>query len=151
LMITNAMEGQSIPVYGKGLNRREWIYVDDHSRGVWNAVTQGRDGEIYNIGSGAEISNIDLVRRTLRAMGQPDSLIRFVEDRPAHDLRYAMDCTKIEREWGWRAETDLDSGLARTIDWYRTHMDWVREVKDSSYRSYYERQYADRERTLVEE
>src|SRR5690606_7975454 len=110
LLITNALEGRRIPVYGQGLNRREWIYVDDHSRGVWHAATRGRDGEVYNIGGGAELANIDLVPRIPGLMGRPESLIEFVPDRPAHDLRYSIDCSKIEREWGWQAHTSLDAG-----------------------------------------
>jgi dTDP-glucose 4,6-dehydratase len=141
LMITNASEGRPVPVYGEGLNRREWIYVDDHSRGVWTALVRGREGEVYNVGGGQEVANIDLVKAVLRLMGKSESLIRFVDDRPAHDLRYALDCSKIEREWAWSPETDLETGLARTVDWYQANAEWVREVKDASYLSYYETQY----------
>ena len=141
LMITNAAEDKPIPVYGKGLNRREWIYVDDHSRGVWTALVEGRDGEVYNLGGGQEIANIDLVRIVLGLMGKSETLIQFVEDRPAHDLRYAMDCSKIEREWKWSVATGFEAGVARTIDWYASNPDWVREVKDESYLSYYNTQY----------
>ena len=144
LMITNALEGKPIPVYGRGVNRREWIYVDDHSRGVWTALRRGRPGEVYNVGGGEEIANIDLVRKILGLMGKPESLIRFVEDRPAHDLRYAMDCTKVELEWGWSAATRFETGIARTIDWYTKNPEWVREVKDDSYLSYYEKHYLHR-------
>lgn len=144
LMITNALEDRPIPVYGRGLNVREWIHVDDHSRGVWTALGRGRPGEVYNIGGGEEVPNIDLVRKVLRLLGKPESLIRFVEDRPAHDLRYAMDCRRIEREWGWSATTGLEAGLAATVDWYVRNPDWVREVRDASYLSYYEKQYGPR-------
>lgn len=149
LMITNAIEGKPIPVYGDGLNRREWIHVDDHSRGVWFAVTRGADGEIYNIGGGEEVANIDLARQVLEFMDKPASLIQFVADRPAHDQRYAIDCSKIEAAWDWSAQTEFRSGIASTIDWYRTHEDWVREVKDESYLTYYNQQYANRVRTSV--
>ena len=149
LMISNAFEDKTIPVYGEGLNRREWIFVDDHSRGVWKAVTDGKPGEVYNIGGGQEMANIDLVRGVLEVLGKPESLIQFVKDRPAHDLRYAIDCTKIEAEWGWRAHTDFETGISKTIEWYRTHQDWVREVKDASYMSYYDRHYTKREQTLA--
>lgn len=144
LMITNALEDKVIPVYGKGLNRREWIYVDDHSRGVWIALENGRTGEVYNVGGGEEVANIDLVRKVLEVMGKSPELIRFVEDRPAHDLRYAMDCSRIEREWGWSAETPFESGIVKTVEWYMANSDWVRGVKDDSYRSYYEKQYQNR-------
>jgi len=149
LLITNATEGKSIPVYGKGLNRREWIYVDDHCRGVWKAVTDGQPGEVYNIGGGDEIANIDVAREILRLVDGTESLIEFVQDRPAHDLRYAIDCSKIEQEWGWSTETDFTSGISKTIDWYRNNKDWVREIKDDSYLSYYKRHYTNRSQTLA--
>jgi dTDP-glucose 4,6-dehydratase len=149
LMITNAMEEKPIPVYGEGLNRREWIYVDDHSRGVWGAITRGRDGEVYNIGGGEEVANIDLVRQVLATMGRPESLIQFVRDRPAHDHRYSIDCSKIESEWGWSARTDFRSGIAATIEWYQSHQDWLREVKDESYLAYYNTHYTNRDQTFV--
>jgi dTDP-glucose 4,6-dehydratase len=149
LMITNAMEERPIPVYGEGLNRREWIYVDDHSRGVWGAITRGRDGEVYNIGGGEEVANIDLVRQILAIMGRPESLIQFVTDRPAHDHRYSIDCSKIESEWGWSVRTDFRLGIAATIDWYHSHQDWLREVKDESYRAYYNTHYTNRDQTFV--
>ncbi len=149
LVISNAFEDKSIPVYGEGLNRREWIFVDDHSRGVWKAATDGRPGEVYNIGGGQEMTNIDLVKGVLEALGKPESLIQFVKDRPAHDLRYAIDCSKIEAEWGWRTHTDFDTGILKTIEWYRSHQDWVREVKDASYLSYYDRHYTKRNQTLA--
>jgi dTDP-glucose 4,6-dehydratase len=149
LMITNAMDERSIPVYGEGLNRREWIYVDDHSRAVWGAITRGRDGEVYNIGGGEEVANIDLVRQVLATMGRPESLIQFVRDRPAHDHRYSIDCSKIESEWGWSARTDFRSGIAATIEWYQSHQDWLREVKDESYLAYYNTHYTNRDQTFV--
>lgn len=144
LMISNALEDKTIPVYGQGLNRREWIYVDDHSRGVRTALERGHVGEVYNIGGGEEVANIDLVRRVLARLGKPESLIRFVADRPAHDLRYAMDCSRIEREWEWSSRVGFDDGLEKTIQWYLSHPDWVREVRDESYMSYYEQQYQSR-------
>ena len=149
LMITNAMEERPIPVYGEGLNRREWIYVDDHSRGVWGAIIRGRDGEVYNIGGGEEVANIDLVRQVLAIMGRPESLIQFVTDRPAHDHRYSIDCSKIESEWGWSARTDFRSGIAATIEWYQSHQDWLREIKDESYLAYYNTHYTNRDQTFV--
>lgn len=150
LMISNALEGKPIPVYGEGLNRREWIYVDDHSRGVWNAIERGRDGEVYNIGGGHELPNIEVVKRVLGIMERPESLIQFVKDRPAHDMRYAIDCSKIEAEWDWSALTDFSTGLEKTIEWYRSHEEWIREVQDESYLSYYERHYTNRDRTLAQ-
>ena len=150
LIISNALEGKPIPVYGEGLNRREWIYVDDHSRGVWNAIERGRDGEVYNIGGGHEIPNIEVVTHVLAIMGRPTSLIQFVTDRPAHDMRYAIDCSKIETEWGWSTLTDFSTGIEKTIEWYRANEDWIREVQDESYLSYYDRHYTNRDRTLAD-
>ena len=149
LMISNAFEDKRIPVYGEGLNRREWIFVDDHSRGVWKAATDGTPGEVYNIGGGQEMANIDLVRGVLKALGKPESLIQYVKDRPAHDLRYAIDCSKIEAEWAWRTLTDFETGISNTIEWYRTHQNWVRDVKDDSYLLYYDRHYTKRDQTLA--
>ena len=149
LMLANAMEDRPIPVYGDGSNRREWIYVDDHSRGVWDAVNKGRPGEVYNIGGGQETAYIELARMVLAELGKPETLIEFVADRPGHDRRYAIDCSKIEREWGWAARTGFADGIRATIDWYRTHPEWVRGVRDQSYRSYYERHYTHRDRTLT--
>jgi dTDP-glucose 4,6-dehydratase len=148
LLITNAMEGRQLPIYGDGLNVREWIFADEHSRAVWLALERGRPGEVYNVGSGHEKTNLDVVRELLRLMGKPESMITFVKDRPGHDRRYAIDCSKIQREWGWRSEVDFSEGLRQTIDWYKTHPDWIREIKDASYRSYYDRMYTRREETL---
>ncbi len=148
VLITNAMEDRSLPIYGDGLNVREWIFADEHSRAVWTAIERGRPGEVYNIGSGHEKTNLDVVREVLRLLGKPESLIRFVKDRPGHDRRYAMDCSKIQREWDWSSRLDFSEGLQQTIDWYRSHQDWMREIKDASYLSYYDRMYTRRDATL---
>ncbi|PYS51032.1 MAG: dTDP-glucose 4,6-dehydratase [Acidobacteria bacterium] len=149
LLITNAMENRPLPIYGDGLNVREWIFADEHSRAVLLALERGTPGEVYNIGSGHEKTNLEVVREILRLMGKPESLIQFVKDRPGHDRRYSIDCSKIQREWNWSAEIGFTSGLASTIEWYRTNQDWVREVKDASYLSYYERMYTHRDQTLA--
>jgi dTDP-glucose 4,6-dehydratase len=133
VLITNAMEDRALPIYGDGLNVREWIFADEHSRGVLLALERGRPGEVYNIGSGHEKTNLEVVREILRLLGKPESLIRFVKDRPGHDRRYAMDCSKIRKEWQWSSQIDFASGLAATIEWYRTHQDWVRHIKDPLY------------------
>jgi dTDP-glucose 4,6-dehydratase len=148
LLITNAMEGRSLPIYGDGLNVREWIFAEEHSRAVLMAVDRGRSGEVYNIGSGDEKTNLEVVREVLRVMGKPESLIQFVKDRPGHDRRYAIDCSKIRKQWGWKSEVDFSTGLAQTVDWYLSHQDWVREIKDASYLSYYDRMYTRRDETL---
>lgn len=148
VLISNAMADRTLPIYGDGLNVREWIFADEHSRAVWLALTRGREGEVYNIGSGQEKTNLDVVRAVLHLLGKPESLITYVKDRPGHDRRYAMDCSRIQREWGWRSEVEFRAGLKQTIDWYLSHQDWMREIKDSSYLSYYDRMYTHRDDTL---
>jgi dTDP-glucose 4,6-dehydratase len=149
VLITNAMEDRSLPIYGDGLNVREWIYADEHSRAVLMALDLGRPGEVYNIGSGDEQTNMEVVREILRLMGKPESLIKFVKDRPGHDRRYSIDCSKIRREWGWSSQIDFAAGLASTIEWYRSHQDWIAEIKNASYLSYYDRMYTRRDQTFV--
>jgi dTDP-glucose 4,6-dehydratase len=148
VLITNAMEDRPLPIYGDGLNVREWIYADEHSRAVLMALDRGRPGEVYNIGSGHEKTNLDVVREVLRVMGKPESLIKFVKDRPGHDRRYAIDCSKIQKEWGWKSEVDFTAGLADTVAWYLSRQDWIQGIKDASYLSYYDRMYTRRDETL---
>jgi dTDP-glucose 4,6-dehydratase len=148
VLITNAMEDRPLPIYGDGLNVREWIFADEHSRAVWTAIERGNPGEVYNIGSGDEKTNLEVVREVLRLLGKPESLIRFVKDRPGHDRRYCIDCSKIQKEWGWRSGLGFSDGLRQTIDWYRTHQEWVQEIKSASYLSYYDRMYTRRDDTL---
>jgi dTDP-glucose 4,6-dehydratase len=148
VLIANAMSDRSLPIYGDGLNVREWIFADEHSRAVWLALSRGRDGEVYNIGSGQEKTNLEVVRGVLKLLGKPESLITYVKDRPGHDRRYAMDCSKIRREWGWQSEMEFSEGLAQTIEWYKSHQDWMHEIKDASYLSYYDRMYTHRDDTL---
>jgi len=142
------MEDRPLPIYGDGLNVREWIYADEHSRAVLMALDRGRAGEIYNIGSGHEKTNLDVVREVLRVMGKPESLIKFVKDRPGHDRRYAIDCSKIQKEWGWKSEVDFGAGLDDTVAWYLSRLDWIQGIKDASYLSYYDRMYTRRDETL---
>ena len=149
VLITNAMEDRSLPIYGDGLNVREWIFADEHSRAVLLALERGTPGEIYNIGSGHEKTNLEVVGEILRLTNKPESLIQFVKDRPGHDRRYSIDCSKIRREWGWSPEMDFASGLATTIEWYRTNQPWINEIKDASYLSYYDRMYTRRDQTLA--
>ena len=136
VLITNAMEDKPLPIYGDGMNVREWIFADEHSRAVLIALEHGVPGEVYNIGSGHEKTNLEVVREILRLLGKPESLIQFVKDRPGHDRRYSIDCSRIRREWRWKPEIDFTSGLAATIEWYQTHRDWLnpaahRNLKDS--------------------
>jgi dTDP-glucose 4,6-dehydratase len=148
VLISNAMNDRSLPIYGDGLNVREWIYADEHSRAVWLALTRGREGEVYNVGSGQEKTNLEVVRAVLQLLGKPESLITYVKDRPGHDRRYAIDCSKIQREWGWQGEVEFSDGIGQTIEWYKSHQDWMREIKDASYLSYYDRMYTHRDATL---
>ena len=144
LMILNALGDVPLPVYGDGKNVRDWIHVEDHCAAVELVLDRGKVGEVYNIGGRAERPNIDIVRTILAALGKPESLIRYVTDRPGHDRRYAIDDRKIERELGWVPSRNLDEGLASTIAWYRDNERWWRAVKSGEYRTWYERNYGAR-------
>jgi len=141
LMIANALEGKSLPVYGDGRNVRDWIYVGDHCRALLEVLARGRDGEVYNIGGNEERENIWVVRSILEILGRDESLIEFVRDRPGHDLRYAIDASKIASELEWNPAHDFAAGLRETVQWYLTHQDWWQRVRSGSYRDYYQRQY----------
>jgi len=144
LMIANALEDRPLPVYGDGMQIRDWLYVDDHCRGILAVLEKGRAGEVYNIGGNRSLPNLDVVRKLVALAGKPESLIEYVKDRPGHDRRYALSSEKIFRETGWRPRVDFETGLARTIDWYRSHAAWVARVRSGEYRTYYERNYANR-------
>jgi len=130
LMITNALADKPLPVYGEGLNVRDWLYVEDHCAAIDLTLRKGRMGEVYNIGGHNEMRNIDLVKRICRELGKPESLITFVTDRKGHDLRYAIDASKLESELGWRPETELSDGLRKTVDWYLENAEWWKTVLD---------------------
>lgn len=144
LFISNALQDQPLPLYGRGENVRDWIHVRDHCNGIDAALRRGRVGEVYNFGGHAELSNLELTRLLLKLLGKPESLIRFVTDRPGHDLRYAIDSRKAETELHWQPETDFQSGLAETIRWYQDHADWIARIKSGEYLKYYEEQYGSR-------
>ena len=144
LFITNALADQPLPVYGTGKNVRDWIHVLDHCRGIEAALRQGRLGAIYNFGGRKELTNLELTLSLLQALDKPETLIRYVADRPGHDLRYAIDCSLAERELGWTPMIDFSSGLRDTIAWYRENALWVSRVKSGAYRTYYETQYGER-------
>ncbi len=129
LMITNATEGKPLPVYGDGRQVRDWIYVEDHCAGVWAAATKGKKGEVYNFGGHSEVRNIEVVKSILKLMGKPDTLIKYVDDRKGHDFRYSIDCSKAERELGWRPSVRFEEGLKRTIQWYAENEKWWRDVQ----------------------
>ncbi|MBI4217630.1 MAG: dTDP-glucose 4,6-dehydratase [Elusimicrobia bacterium] len=141
LFITNLIEGKQIPLYGKGGNVREWIYVQDHCKAIDLISQKGKDGEIFNIGSGIELSNIALSRRILRLFRLPDSMIQMVPDRPGHDFRYAMNCSKL-KNLGWKPDTSFSDALQETVQWYRLHIDWWKKIKENRrYQEYAQRQY----------
>jgi dTDP-glucose 4,6-dehydratase len=144
LMILNALADQPLPVYGDGRNVRDWIHVEDHCAAVERVLVAGRDGEVYNVGGRSEKFNIDIVKMILKELGKPESLVRFVADRPGHDRRYAIDDRKIERELGWTRSRRFDEGLRATIAWYRAHEPWWRAIKSGEYMTWYEKNYGAR-------
>jgi len=144
LMILNAFDGQPLPVYGDGLQVRDWIHVDDHCEAVDAIVRGGQSGAIYNINASDERRNLDVVRAILRLAGRDESLIRHVPDRPGHDRRYAMNASRIRDDLGWRPRRAFDDGLAETVAWYRDNRAWTEAVRSGAYRDYYQRQYAAR-------
>ena len=144
LMIANAFHDQPLPVYGDGMQVRDWLYVDDHCTGILAALLKGRDGEIYNIGGNRSLPNLEVVRRVLQATGKPESLIQYVTDRPGHDRRYALSSEKLMRETGWRPVMNFEAGLSQTIEWYRRNASWVERVRSGEYRAYYETNYGNR-------
>jgi dTDP-glucose 4,6-dehydratase len=150
LMITNALEGKPLPVYGDGLNERDWIYVEDHCRALDRVLHAGRPGEIYNIGFGPPLTNLNVVRGLLRILNKSEEQIKFVEDRPGHDRRYALDTGKIRRELGWEPTVTFEEGLLRTVEWYRSHPDWVQKTKSGEYRDYYQKFYEHRGSSLAQ-
>ena len=144
LMIANALSDKPLPVYGKGENVRDWLYVEDHCKAIDLIVRKGRIGEVYNIGGHNEMRNIDIVRLICKALQKPESLITFVADRKGHDMRYAIDPAKIHRELGWLPETRFEDGLQKTIQWYVNHKDWWQAILRGDYQNYYEAMYGNR-------
>jgi dTDP-glucose 4,6-dehydratase len=141
LMITNSLESQPLPVYGQGTNVRDWIHVTDHCKGLLAALDKGRKGRIYNFGGASEETNLRVVQMILADLQQPESLIRFVPDRPGHDLRYALDFRRAQAELNWRPEIDFDQGLRDTVAWYVENREWWVSIKSGEYREYYAKQY----------
>jgi dTDP-glucose 4,6-dehydratase len=140
LFITNAIDDQALPVYGDGLNVRDWLYVDDNCAGIDAVLRKGVEGEVYNIGGGNEVRNLALTREILELLGKSPALIRFVADRPGHDRRYSIECGKLQA-LGWRPATPFETGLERTVSWYRDNPLWWRKIKSGEWREYYEQQY----------
>jgi len=148
LMITNAFDDKSLPIYGDGKQQRDWLHVEDNCRGVLAVLERGRIGHVYNIGGSDVVDNLSMARRLLRLTGKPESLLTYVKDRPGHDRRYALKCDKMEREIGWKPAISLDEGLRQTIDWYLSNRDWLAGVRGGDYRSYYEKYYENRDSSL---
>ena len=148
LMITNALDDKPLPIYGDGQQQRDWLHVEDNCRAILAVLERGRVGEVYNIGGRDIVDNLSMARRLLQRIGKPETLLSYVKDRPGHDRRYALKCTKIELELGWRPAISLDEGLRQTIDWYESHGDWLAGVRDGDYRSYYEKYYENRDSSL---
>jgi dTDP-glucose 4,6-dehydratase len=147
LMIANALEDKPIPVYGDGLNERDWLFVTDFCCAIEHALKHGKAGEIYNVSAGTPRPNLTVVRTVLRELNKPESLIQFVTDRPGHDRRYALDSGKL-RATGWQPQVSFEEGIRRTIDWYRNNRAWLQRTRSGEYRDYYDRHYVRRDETL---
>lgn len=144
LMINNARHDKSLPVYGEGLNVRDWLHVYDHCSGIDLVMRNGKIGDVYNIGGHNERHNIDVVKTILKALDKPETLITYVKDRKGHDLRYAIDPTKIETELGWTPKYNFESGIKETIEWFMNHQEWMDEITSGDYLNYYEKMYKNR-------
>ena len=144
LMITRALNDQSLPVYGKGENVRDWLYVEDHCAAIDLVMRKGREGEVYNVGGHNERTNLDVVKTVLRELGKPESLITFVTDRPGHDRRYAIDPSKIHTELGWLPRTKFDDGIHQTVQWYLDNRQWWEHILAGEYQNYYQAMYGNR-------
>lgn len=147
LAISNVLEDRPIPVYGDGMQVRDWVHVTDNCRALRAVLERGRPGETYHIGGGNPLPNIEVLRTLLKILGKPESLLTRVTDRPGHDRRYAVDFSKTTRELGWKPEISFADGLAQTIRWYQDNAEWVRRCRSGEYRAYYEAMYGDREAT----
>lgn len=144
LMIINALNDKELPVYGNGKNIRDWLYVEDHCSAIDMIIHNGTVGEIYNIGGHDEKTNLDVVKTIVKELGKSDDLITYVKDRPGHDLRYAIDPTKINKELGWIPETKFEEGIKKTIQWYIDNKDWWTDIINGEYKNYYSKMYGDR-------
>ncbi len=144
LFITNLLEDKKVPIYGSGKNYREWIYTEDHCAAIDAVLHKGKAGEVYNISTGEGTDNLTLTKKLLALLEKDDSSIEFVTDRPGHDLRYALDATKIRTELGWQPQYTLDEGLRLTVQWFKEHKEWWEKIKSGEYKKYYEQQYGER-------
>lgn len=143
-MISRALADETLPVYGNGSNIRDWLYVEDHCSAIDLVMRKGRIGEVYNVGGHNERSNLEVVKTILNALGKPESLIRFVTDRPGHDMRYAIDPSKIHKELGWLPHTSFEEGIQKTVAWYLNNKTWWQSILNGEYQNYYDRMYSNR-------
>ena len=148
LLITNAIDNKPLPIYGDGMQQRDWLHVMDHCRGIQAVLEKGRIGEAYNIGGLDVVDNLTMAKRLLQILGRSESLLTYVQDRPGHDRRYALTCDKMEKELGWRPLVALEDGLRETIKWYSENSEWMAGVRGGDYRSYYEKYYTNRDSSL---
>ncbi|QWG69851.1 dTDP-glucose 4,6-dehydratase [Bacillus mycoides] len=144
LMIINALNDKQLPVYGDGLNVRDWLHVEDHCQAIDLVLHKGKNGEVYNVGGNNERTNIEIVKTILKALDKPESLIKYVTDRPGHDRRYAIDATKLREELGWSPKYNFDTGIEQTIKWYLENQDWWKNIISGEYQEYFKNQYANR-------
>ncbi len=144
LFITNLLENKKVPLYGDGLNIRDWIHVDDHNCGVDLIIHKGKIGETYCLGGNTELTNKDLTFKILESLGKGEEMVEYVEDRAGHDRRYAIDFSKIKNELGWEPEINFEDGLKKLVEWYKNNDEWVKNCKSGEYKTYYDRQYRDR-------
>ena len=144
LMISRALADESLPIYGKGENVRDWLYVEDHCSAIDLVIRKGKEGEIYNISGHNERTNLEVVKTILKALDKPESLIKYVTDRPGHDMRYAIDPTKIETELGWKPQYNFDTGIQQTIQWYLDNEDWWKRILSGEYSNYFDNMYGER-------
>ncbi len=149
LMILNALEDKPLPVYGDGLYTRDWIHVEDHCRALESVLEKGEPGEVYNVGAGQEEQNLRVIHKILDVLGKPSSLVQYVNDRPGHDRRYAIDASKVRKALGWAPQVAFEHGLEDTIRWYRQSSSWVKEVRSGAYMNYYQMMYEHRDETLL--
>ena len=148
LMIANAQENKPLPIYGDGMQERDWLFVEDYCRAIVLALEKAAAGSVYNVSAGAPQPNLKIVRTILAALGKPETLIHYVQDRPGHDRRYALDSSKIRRELGWKPQVTLEEGLQRTIQWYQSNTAWLEHARSGEYLNYYERHYVNRAQTF---
>jgi len=148
LMIANAQENKALPVYGDGMQERDWLFVEDYCRAIFLALEKGKAGEVYNVSAGAPQPNLKIVKTILKHLGKPETLIQYVQDRPGHDRRYALDSSKIQRQLGWQPQVLFEDGIRRTIDWYSSNPSWLEHARSGEYRNYYHRHYTNRSETF---